>query len=346
MADILTQEEIDALIQAMSGPAAATGAAAAAPQQERSLLGQHGPPGRRRRIRLYDFRRPDKFNKDHLRTVSMVFENYARLLGSVFAASLRTAFHASLASVDQQTYGEFTRSLDDPAVLALFGMAPLQGTAAVALEPNVAFPMLDRMLGGPGQTVDKPRPLTEIEQTVMERLFRTFLQHLGDSWEAIAPVKTRLEGLESNPLFAQIASPNDVCIVVSVAIEVGSHRGLATFCFPYLLLEPIMSKLSARNWMSASQGEERQETLATAQHQLVQAPVTVTAELGQAELTLREFVSLEPGDVIRLNRLASEELDVHVGGRHTFRAVAGTAGGRIALRITAVTGKEEADGHE
>lgn len=342
MAEILTQDEIDSLIRSLSP--AAGGAGAATPRRDLSGPGPSAQ-SRRRRIRLYDFRRPDKFNKDHLRTFSMVFENYARLLGSVFAASLRTAFHASLASVDQQTYGEFTRGLDDPAVLAMFGMAPLQGTAAVALEPNVAFPMLDRMLGGPGQSVDKPRTLTEIEQTVMERLFRSFLQHLGDSWESIEPVKPRLEGLESNPLFAQIAGPNDVCVVVSLAIQAGEHRGMATFCFPYLLLEPIMPKLSARNWISASQREQREETLAHAQDRLVQAPVTVTAELGQAELRLREFLSLEPGDVVRLDRLANEPLVVKVGGRQTFRALPGTAGGRIALRVTAVDVVEEDDGH-
>lgn len=297
-------------------------------------------------MRLYDFRRPDKFNKDHMRTLSMVFENYARLLGSVFAASLRTAFHARLSSVDQQTYGEFMRALEDPAVLALFGMSPLQGTAALWLESDVAFPMLDRMLGGPGQTVEKPRPLTEIEQTVMERLFRSFLQHLADSWETITPVKPKLEGLESNPLFAQIAGPNDVCVVVTLAVESGVHQGQIMFCFPYLLLEPIMSQLSARNWIGAGQRDDSQGTLATQQERLVQAPVTVSAELGHAELRLGEFLSLERGDVIRLDRLASDELTVKVGGRPTFRAVPGTAGGRLALRVTGVSVEEEADGHD
>lgn len=342
MAEILTQEEIDRLIMAMASPGAAVGATELPPQPQ--ALSPVSPQ-RQRRVRLYDFRRPDKFNKDHLRTISMVYENYVRLLGSVFAASLRTSFHASLASVDQMTYGEFTRGLEDPSVLALFGMAPLEGTAALVLEPDVAFPMLDRMLGGPGQTVEKARSLTEIEQTVMERLFRTFLQHLGDSWETIAQVKPRLEGLESNPLFAQIAGPNDVCVSVALSVEAGGHRGLVTFCFPYLMLEPIIPKLSARNWFSASKRDEGRETLATSQDRLVQAPVTVTAELGQTELTVRDLISLERGDVIRLDRLAGDELVVKVGGRRTFSALAGTVGGRMALRITGTVEAEEADGH-
>lgn len=342
VAEILTQDEIDRLIMAMSSPGTAGGTADPPPQPQGL---NPATPQRHRRVRLYDFRRPDKFNKDHLRTLSMVYENYVRLLGSVFAASLRTSFHATLASVDQMTYSEFTRGLEDPSVLALFGMAPLQGTAALVLEPNVAFPMLDRMLGGPGQTVEKARSLTEIEQTVMERLFRSFLQHLGDSWETIVPVKPKLEGLESNPLFAQISGPNDVCVSIALSVEAGGHRGLVTFCFPYLMLEPIIPKLSARNWFSAGQRDERRGTLAASQDRLVQAPVTVTAELGRTELKVRDFISLERGDVIRLDRLAGDELLVKVGGRRTFSALAGTVGGRMALRITGVTEAEEADGH-
>lgn len=356
MADILSQAEIDALIHAMSdggglaqadadaeaGSAGNEAATASAPRGH----AERQNPARDRRLRVYDFRRPDKFSKDQLRTISMIHDNFTRLLTTYFSATFRTMLQVSLLSVDQVTYGEFTRGISEPAIMGVFSLPPLKGTAVLDLQPSVAFPMLDRLFGGPGQSLDKIRALTDIETSVMERLIRGFLSSLREAWQNVVAFEPKLEAIETNPLFAQVVAPNEICVAVTVEIRVGEHRGNLQLCLPYLVLEPVVPKLSAHNWFASAQRETSPEMLAALNRRLEEARVPVVAVLGEATVTFGELLNLEPGDVVLLNRRARDEITVLINTRPKFAALPGTLGGRLALRLTRVIEQEEEERDE
>ena len=339
MAEILTQQEIDDLIAAMGAgepvreqAPAVEPVRAPSPQRE----GQ-----RERRVRVYDFRRPDKFSKEQLRTISMIHDNFTRLLATFFSAHFRAVVQLSLSSVDQMTYGEFTRALSDPTVLSIFTLKPLKGNGLLDITPAVAFPMIDRLFGGPGQAVEKIRPLTEIEQTVMDRLSRGFLSSLAEAWRNVIELEPRLEAMESNPMFAQIASPNEIVVAVVIDLRMGEHRGNINLCLPYLLIEPVLPKLSAHSWFASSQREATPELLSNLNHRLAETGVPLIAVLGQAAVSVRDLLGLEAGDVVRLDTRVGGEIDVTVGSRPKFTGQPGTFNGRLAVRIKALAGSEE-----
>ena len=341
MAEILTQREIDDLIAQMDAEAAGGGqghgATGAAPvRRDREALGE-------KRVRVYDFRRPDKFSKDQLRTLSMIHDNFARLLTGYFSATFRTMVAVNIASVDDLTYEEFTRGVSNPSVMGVFSLAPLKGNAIINIDPGIAFPMIDRMFGGPGQGLDKSRPLTEIESTVMERLTGGFLQTLTEAWINIAKLTPRLEGLESNPMFAQIVAPSEIVIIVTLDCRIGENRGQMAICLPYILIEPILPKLSAHNWFSATQREATPEILSRLQGRLEEARVPLSVRLGDTHLTVRDLLGLENGDVIVLDQHLNERLLAFIGNKPKFWVEPGRLGSRLAVRLTGLVEQKEDD---
>lgn len=342
LAEILSQTEIDALIKAM----AVGGLAPSRPQPSPTL----GPPSavqtagsgvQDKRIRVYDFRRPDKFSKDQLRTLSMVHDNFTRMLSTYFSANFRTVFSLFLTSVDQITYGEFTQTLSEPTIMSIFSMPPLKGNAIMDISPSLAFPMIDRLLGGPGQGLERLRPLTEIESSVMERVIRGFLDALAESWRNIVDSKPRLEAVETNPSFSQVVPPNEICVGILIEVKLGEHKGAISLCVPYIMLEPVVGRLSAHNWFASAKRESSPAFLSELNRRLTEASVPLSAVLGEAELTIKELVDLEVGDVILLNRRVDQEVELLVGNRPKFDAIPGTLNDRMALRVTQVHRSEE-----
>ncbi|MHB9145598.1 MAG: flagellar motor switch protein FliM [Symbiobacteriia bacterium] len=341
MAEILTQREIDELITQM---AVENGAHSAADVRGAGLRAKRGLDGlEEKRVRVYDFRRPDKFSKDQLRTLSMIHDNFARLLTGYFSATFRSMVSVGIASVDDLTYEEFTRGVSNPSVMGVFSLAPLKGNAIIDINPTIAFPMIDRIFGGPGQGLDKPRPLTEIETTVMERLSTGFLQNLAEAWGNIAKLTPRLEGMESNPMFAQIVAPSEIVIIVTLDCRIGDNRGQMAICLPYILIEPVLPKLSAHNWFSATQREATPETLSRLQQRLEEARVPVSVRLGDTNLTVKEVLELEPGDVIVLDNAVRNDLLAYVGNKAKFWVQPGKLGSRLAVRLTRLLEKEGDD---
>lgn len=340
MAEILSQSEIDSLIKAMSAEGDHSRKSAES-VSTKSQLSWTDTSLSEKRVRVYDFRRPDKFSKDQLRTLSMVFDNLTRLLSTYFSANFRTVYSLFLTSVDQVTYGEFTRTLSEPTIMSIFSMPPLKGNAVMDINPSIAFPMIDRLLGGPGQGLEKLRPLTEIESSVMDRVIRGFLGALGEAWRNIIEVNPRLEAVETNASFSQIVSPNEICVGILIEVKLGEHKGPISLCLPYIMLEPVIGRLSAHNWMASAQRESRPERLSELSSRLSEASVMVSAVLGETELSVGELVDLDLGDVVLLNRRSGEEISVLVGNRPKFKAVPGVLNDRMALSITGVLRPEE-----
>lgn len=281
-------------------------------------------------VRAYDFRRPDRFSKEQLRALYMVHENVARAMGTVLSAFYRSLVQVAVRELRQVTYAEFIESVPAPGVVAVLALPPLDGRALLDLDPHLAFPLLDRMFGGPGEPLSQLRPLTDIEQIVIRRVLEALARELAVSWSQLAAVQAAVEAVEVNPRFLQLAAPNEVVLAVELSTQLGPHQGLIRLGLPFMLLEPVLPRLSFGQWFGAKRQQARPETV---EEHLRRVEVTVSACLGRARLRLRDLLELEVGDVIQLGRRRGEPVEVLVEGRPKFRADPGRVGERLALRI-------------
>jgi flagellar motor switch protein FliM len=327
MPDVLSQGEIDALLSALS-----TGEVNA--EDVRIEEGK-------RRVKVYDFRRPDKFSKDQLRTIEFMHENYSRLLSTSLATYLRTIVDVHLISVQQMTYGEFTQSLPSPTICSVFNLNPL-GTAIMEVNPELGLMMVERLLGGELRLPEKSRELTDIEQTILRRIIFRCLGHLKEAWQNVAAVDAEFERMELNPQFVQIVAPNQMVVLVTLSVKSEENEGFLNLCLPDTLLEPILSKLAAHYWLAATRQGVTPQTLETLRKMVERTSVEAVVVLGETPLALSELMDLQRGDVIALGTRADGFLDVRVGNRVKFRARPGAVGSKLAVEIASVV--KESDG--
>lgn len=327
MAEVLSQSEIDALLAALSSG-----------EMDANELKKEDSE---KKVKVYDFKRALRFSKDQIRGLTRIHENYARLLTTYFSAQLRTFVQITVASVDQLPYEEFIRSIPKMTILNIFEAPPLEGRMVMEVNPNIAYAMLDRLLGGQGTIPEKMGALTEIENTVMERVFSKALDSFHEAWKQIIEIDPYLEVLEMNPQFMQIVSPNEIVAVISLSTKIGDTTGMINICLPHVVLEPIMPKLSGQYWFSNQRRtrDEREELIL--QENIKAAKLPVVAELGTATINIGEFLSLSKGDVIQLDQVIDSKLNIKVGERIKFRGQPGTAKGRVAVQIDEVLEKEE-----
>ncbi|HBS59462.1 MAG TPA: flagellar motor switch protein FliM [Firmicutes bacterium] len=325
--DVLSQDEIDALLSALS-----TGEVDADEIKEEQ---------QQRKIKVYDFRRPDKFSKDQIRTLYMLHENFARLLNTYLSAQLRAMVQVSVASVDQLTYEEFIRSLPNPSVISVLEMQPLKGNAILEINPSVVFATIDRLFGGSGQTASKARPLTDIEENIVRRVLGRTLESLAEAWKQVVPLKPVVDVIETNPQFSQIVPPNDMVVLITLQAKVGQGEGFINLCIPYLVLEPIMSKLSTTYWVAGTGRNASTEHIQSLQRRVEKIMVPVIVELGKTTVNLQELLDLRRGDVLQLDRKVDEDLQVMIGSHKKFFCKAGAMGSKLAIQVSSVI--EEGD---
>ena len=320
MAEVLSQDEIDQLLSAISAG-------------EISTEEVHQPKDQRK-IKIYDFKRPDKFSKDQIRTVSIMHETFARLTTTSLSAQLRSLVHVHVASVDQLTYEEFIRSIPNPTTLAVVDMDPLKGSAILEIDPAITFSIIDRLFGGQGEGAKFSRELTDIEQSVMEGIIVRVLGNLRESWSTVIDLRPRLGGIETNPQFAGIVPPSEMVVLVTLETKVGEVEGMMNLCIPYLTIEPIISKLSAQYWYSSVRRGTTTENLNILRSRLATVAVTLTAEIGNMDITVRDVLALRPGDIIRLDSVrVADPMPLKVGDRKKFLCRPGVLGNKLAVQI-------------
>ena len=320
MAEVLSQDEIDQLLSAISAG-------------EISTEEVHQPKDQRK-IKIYDFKRPDKFSKDQIRTVSIMHETFARLTTTSLSAQLRSLVHVHVASVDQLTYEEFIRSIPNPTTLAVVDMDPLKGSAILEIDPAITFSIIDRLFGGQGEGAKFSRELTDIEQSVMEGIIVRVLGNLRESWSTVIDLRPRLGGIETNPQFAGIVPPSEMVVLVTLETKVGEVEGMMNLCIPYLTIEPIISKLSAQYWYSSVRRGTTTENLNILRSRLATVAVTLSAEIGNMDITVRDVLALRPGDIIRLDSVrVADPMPLKVGDRKKFLCRPGVLGNKLAVQI-------------
>src|SRR5574344_398528 len=320
MTEVLSQDEIDQLLTAISAGDTDTE--------------DFRPVNDTRKIKIYDFKRPDKFSKEQIRTVSIMHETFARLTTTALSAQLRSMAHVHVASVDQLTYEEFIRSIPTPTTLAVINMDPLKGNAILEIDPAITFSMIDRLFGGTGQGTKVQRDLTDIEQSVMEGIIVRILANMRESWTQVIDLRPRLGQIETNPQFAQIVPPSEMVVLVTLETKVGEEEGMMNFCIPYLTIEPIISKLSSQFWFSSVRRSSTTQYLGVLKEKLSTVDMDVVAEIGSINLPVRDVLNLRVGDVVRLSNVrVGDPFTLSVGNKKKFLCQAGVIGKKVAVQV-------------
>ena len=326
MGEVMSQEEIDRLLNALSN-------------------GDFDPEQmedpNEKQVKNYDFKRPAKFSKEHLRTLENIFEHYSRLLSTNLPVYLRKTVEVSVANSETFTFSEFTNALGTPSILGIVDFQPLNGTMILELSPNLGFAMIDRMLGGQGEPLARNREFSEIEMSILNKLMTICMQLLREPWKNVVSIEPIMQRIETNPQFAQVISPSDMIAIVTLNVKIGEVDGFMNICLPFFTVEPIMDRLNTKFWFSnlRESNDENYNDYLEAMLKRVQVPVK--AVLGNSIITTDDFLGLQVGDIIRLDTGVTSELNVFLGNIKKFTALPGTSKDNYAVQVTSVIREEK-----
>ncbi len=334
MSNILSQAEIEALLNSLSDSPAETMPAGPTNSGKGNASGVQSRGSGRSPIayELYDFRRPDKFSKDQLRTLQMLHETFARLAGSGLSGDLRSQVQIDLISLEQVPYEEYLRSITQ-SVFTILSLPPLTGQAVLEIEFSLIFSMIDRLLGGPGRAISRT-VLTDIEKPLVRQAIERMFNALKTAWEGIVIVNPSLEAMETSAQFVQIAPPNDIVVTILFEVKIGNQRGAMSLCIPYLVLKPITAKLSAQTWFANNSRKHSAQSRRLLTRQVQNSDVDCAIELGRTELNFSDFLQLKAGDVLRLNQSTSKDIKFLVQGVPKFEGKPALNGKKLVFAIT------------
>lgn len=326
MGDVLSQNEIDSLLASL-----AAGELDVDQMQENE----------EKQVKNYDFSRPTKFSKEHLRTLEIIFEHYSRLISTNLPVYLRKNVQVTVASSETVTFNEFTNALSNPVILGIVNFSPLNGQIIMDLATNLGYAMLDRMLGGSGVPLEKSREFSEIELSIIQKILVMFTQLLREPWRNVIDINPVLQRLETNPQFAQVIAPNDMIAIVTLNMKIGDVEGFMNVCLPFFTLEDVMDKLNTKYWFSTMQ-ENRDENYEEYIESLIRkVDIPIRAVLGTSTISVSDFMNLQVGDCIRLDSRVDDDMNIFVGNIKKFTALPGTEKESYAVRITSVLREEE-----
>ena len=295
-----------------------------------------------KKIKPYDFRRPDKFVKEQLRTITKIHENFSRTVTTSLSAMLRSMVSVQVVSVDQITYEEYIRSVPNPSVISVFDVGgDLKGNAVFEINPSLSLAMIDRLFGGLGKSLSKSRSLTPIEETVMKKIIARLLNDLTEAWQQFVSIEPKIELMESNPQFTQIALPNAMVLLVTFEVRINETEGTSNLCFPHIVLEPILEKLNVQYLYSGINKIQNDGNTKKLEDSLKRAKIPLVVELGRSLITVSDFLQLNVDDVIMLDRTTTDLLDVHAGGRMKFKGHPGLVDNKLSVAIAQVIRENE-----
>jgi flagellar motor switch protein FliM len=326
---MLSQEEIDALVNNLS-----------APQTEAAALDT-------RKIKPFDFRfnkRTDKFSNNQLATLRTLHDNFTRLLNNALSVYLRTRVEATISSIVQINYGDFIASIDSPSILAIYSMDPLPGSGIVQVDLNLAFSIIDRLLGGPGWFPAKLRDLTDIERTLMQRFMARMLNSYRESWNYLLTLSLKIEALDSNPQYIPRIIPLDqIVALVSCELKVGDKTGTMNFCLPYLVLQSVGPQLSDFQWSPSviSGRGVTDDEIAQLVRNVERAEVDFEVELGRTIVSLRDLVALQVGDLLLFDKLTTVPLTARINDQEKFKVFAGRNRDRLTVQVVEIIEGED-----
>ncbi len=324
MGDVLSQNEIDNLLSALT--------------TESSIeeITVNDDVNEELDVKEYNFARPPKFNKDHLRTLEIIFDNYSRLLSTFLTGYLRTSVALEVLSSEQITYSEFSNSLSNPIILSVFEMKPLKGSVVFELSASIGYSIIDKILGGPGAALKKLRDFSEIEKILLKRFVTQMLNFLPEPWENVLEIHPVLDKIETNSQFAQIISPNEMVALVTLKIKIGETEGFISFCIPHIVVESVIDRLNTKYWYIKKDDEQEDNYRDSLEESLDDADIEVAAIIGKTNLNLTDIVHLQVGDIIPLDSYLKSDIDLRVEDKIKYKCRPGISKKKNSIQITKI----------
>ncbi|MBU3202940.1 flagellar motor switch protein FliM [Clostridium algidicarnis] len=326
MAEVLSQNEIDALLSALSSGEIEPDEL---PKEEE-----------KQKVKPYDFRSPQKFSKDHIRTLELIHDNYARIISNYLSAQVRTNVKVKIESVEQITYEEFIHSIPNPTILTIFKMPPLNGSILFETNPQFVFQIIDILLGGKGDNKYKLREFTDIDKNIITQVNKGLIGNLKLAWEDILSVQTEIEGIETNPALNQTLAPNEPVALVTFSVEMGKNNTFINICIPYLSIEKVLDKLVVQYWFQQNDEGVLKESRERLRTRLDIVDVSLGAILGKASLTVDDFLKLTVGDVVTLDSKCNKPIKLIVEDEECFYIKPGLIGKNKGAQILDIIDKD------
>ncbi|MFZ4583731.1 MAG: flagellar motor switch protein FliM [Acidimicrobiia bacterium] len=280
----------------------------------------------------YDFRRPNKFSRDHVRALQIVSETFARQFSTVLATTLRTVSSVTFENIEQQTYDEFISTCANPTHLSVLTMAPLPGHALFQLPLPIAMTAIDRLLGGAGVGIEEQRAPTEIEDLLIQQLLERALRELSYAFDSLLEVEVGITRTEHNPQFAQVAAPSDMLLVIALDTRIAEEHGHAKIGLPYDTIAPVLEIIQSQ--LTFDRETDGLATFAQRLREEINAvPVDATVRFDSVVLGARDILEMQVGDVISLHHSVDRPLTLMVDGIPLFQAVTGRRGKRLACLV-------------
>lgn len=326
MANILSQEEVDALLRGISGG-----------EIETELPDLHDPAA----VLTYDLTSQDRIIRGRMPTLEMTNEKFARMFRTTLSSMLRKITSVSAISTDMVKFGEFLKSIPVPTSMHLFKLDPLRGSGLIIVESKIIFMLVDIIFGGSGRNSFKieGREFTAIENNIIKKVILSALVDIEKAWKSLVDLKIAYQRSEINPQFVQLVPPTDVVVVSTFEIEVEYSSGTISLCIPYSTLEPIRDRLQAG--YQSEQLEVDKTWLNRFKGGLFASKVDMMALLGRAEISTGEVINLKKGDVIPLDRFVTDPLDIFVEGIMKFRGHPVIYKGNQAIKVSQVIPTDE-----
>lgn len=326
MADVLSQNEIDALLSALS-----------AGELEPEELQKEEE---KQKIKVYDFRSPQKFSKEHIRTLELIHDNFARIITNYLTAQLRMSVNLKVETVEQITYEEFIHSIQNPTVMTVFKMPPLTGNILLEMNSQLSFMIIDILLGGSGERQSFSKEFSDIDKNIMLQISTEIISNLKLAWEDILHVEPNVEGLETNPALNQTLAPNEPVALITFSVEIGKSNTFINMCIPYLSIEKVLDKFVVQQWFHGAEAELQEESRRKMEEGLQKVEVDMLVELGSTHLSVDDFLKLGIGDVIRLDNKSTSPIKILVEEEECFYGKPGNIGKNLGVAVLDIIGKE------
>lgn len=327
MGEVLSQGEIDALLAAVSSGELSPDEM---PKEEE-----------KQKVKIYDFKSPQKFSKDHIRTLELIHDNYARIMSNYLTAHMRKNVKVKIESVQQITYEEFIHSIPNPTVLTVFKAPPLSGSVLFETNPQFVFEVMDVLLGGNAGTHEyKPREFTDIDKNIIRQVNGGLIDGIKLAWEDILEVYPEIESIETNPALSQTLAPNEPVALITFSVDMGKNNTFVNICIPYLSIEKILDKLVIQYWFQENNEEVREESNKQLRDRLNIVESEVVAVIGDTKITVEEFLRLSLGDVVILDNKTDSPIKINIENQLYAYGKPGVVGKNMGIQILDILDKD------
>lgn len=327
MAEVLSQSEIDSLLSALSSGEL---------EPEEIEVKDEA----KSKLKKYDFRSPQKFSKEHIRTLEMVHDNFSRIVSNYLAGQLRKNVKINIQSVEQITYEEFIHSIPNPTVMSMFKMAPLQGSLIMEFNPQFTSRILDILLGGTGARKTQIKEFSDIDKNIMANISSELIEGFKIAWGDILKVEPEFESLETNPAVNQTLAPNEPVALITFSVDIGGDDTYMNLCIPYLSIEKLLDKLIVQFWFKNDDNEDDNKLSEKLANGLNPVELELSVELGNSNITIDDFLKLASGDIIKLNTKSNSPINIHIEGEECYIAKPGVIGKNKGVELLDIVDKD------